>query len=357
MLGGLTPDTVVLAAVSGGADSMALLGMLDEARQSSGFTLEVGHLDHGIPEARSAEAAAAVREEARRRGLSCRMARADVPALMRRWGVGIEVAGRRVRYAWFKRMATARPGLLIATAHTADDQAETVLLRMLRGAGLRGLSGIRPRLDLPGGGAVVRPLLTTRRAVTRAWCEREDLPVVEDPTNADTAFTRNRVRHLLLPLLEREFNPRVVEALCRLGRAAWRDERCLDAQGREAFQFLAVTEGDAVRIPDESATLDEAVRLRVWRQALGALNAEAGSADLDRLEMLLAGAAGRVALLPGGARARRTYRGVTLRNTLEEAPDLPAVPLAIPGVTEAWGRTVRISLEAPAEPTGWLGAL
>jgi tRNA(Ile)-lysidine synthase len=198
--------------VSGGADSVALL----RALVAAGRSVTAAHVHHGL---RGAEADADeefVRGLCQRLGVRYEGRRVEVSA----WGRNVEAAGRRARYAFFAEVAQRTGAQWVAVAHTADDQAETILHRLIRGTGLSGLRGMAAEraLALPGGGNVplVRPLLTVRRQQVRDYLQQLGQDYREDSSNRNMAYTRNRIRHEVMPLLE-SFNPRVVEALCRLG--------------------------------------------------------------------------------------------------------------------------------------------
>jgi tRNA(Ile)-lysidine synthase len=206
------PGDRVLVAVSGGPDSMALLHALWEARARLGVTLEVVGVDHGLrPEAARELDLVRARAEA----LDLRFVRlaADV-ARERRGGVSLQDAARRARLGALASLATARGARRVALGHQADDQAETVLFRILRGTGLPGLAGIPYERD-----PFVRPLLDVWRAEILRYLHRRSIPFVEDPSNADLRYARARIRHRILPLLAEE-NPRVSEALVALATAA-----------------------------------------------------------------------------------------------------------------------------------------
>jgi tRNA(Ile)-lysidine synthase len=206
------PGDRVLVAVSGGPDSMALLHALWEARARLGVTLEVVGVDHGLrPEAARELDLVRARAEA----LDLRFVRlaADV-ARERRGGVSLQDAARRARLGALATLAMARGARRVALGHQADDQAETVLFRILRGTGLPGLAGIPYERD-----PFVRPLLDVWRAEILRYLHRRSIPFVEDPSNADLRYARARIRHRILPLLAEE-NPRVSEALVALARAA-----------------------------------------------------------------------------------------------------------------------------------------
>jgi tRNA(Ile)-lysidine synthetase-like protein len=207
-------DAPMVLAVSGGPDSVALLHAAVQVRQTDAahWPLTVAHLDHAL-RPNSADDARFVNETADALGVPVEVRRADVAALARAEGRSLEDAGREARYRFLEEVAS-RLGetALIATAHTADDSAETILLNLARGTGLTGLRGIPPRR-----GRVVRPLLGERRATLRAALDAAGTTYRLDPSNADPAHARNRVRAELLPALER-INPAVVETLSRFGR-------------------------------------------------------------------------------------------------------------------------------------------
>jgi tRNA(Ile)-lysidine synthase len=217
------PDGVALVlAVSGGPDSTALLHGAAALAPDRGWRLTVAHLDHALRSS-SADEAAAVAASAARLGLAVEVRRVDVAALAAKEHRSLEDAGRQARYRFLEEVARARgPEALIATAHTADDAAETILLRLARGSGLRGLRGIPARRA-----TIVRPLLHARRAALRGALDAAGIAYLNDPSNVDPAHARNRVRAELLPQLER-LNPAVVEALTRFGRLAAGDDDLLD---------------------------------------------------------------------------------------------------------------------------------
>lgn len=216
-------------AVSGGADSVALLRALIELRSELGILLSVVHVHHGI---RGAEADADqqfVSDLAKQYGLPFHTTRVDAPAYAREHGTGLEGAARHLRYEFFQSLIAGKLVDKVATAHTHDDQAETVLLRLLRGSGPKGLAGIRPvsrRSDVQG--PFIRPMLQVRRSEVIAYLHQIGQPWCEDVTNEQLDILRNRVRHELLPLLERDYNPAVREALVNLAEIQRDEDEFLD---------------------------------------------------------------------------------------------------------------------------------
>jgi tRNA(Ile)-lysidine synthase len=249
----LAPGDRVGVAVSGGGDSVALLRMLESLRDTLGITLLVVHFDHGLRGAESGADARFVAELARERGLELILECADVAtaAASHKWN--IEDAGRRLRYAFFERVVNEGRATRIAVAHTADDQAETVLAHLLRGTGPAGLAGIYPIA-----GAVVRPLLGHRRHDLREYLRGLGQTWREDATNFDLRRSRARIREQLLPLLERDFSPLVVSRIVRLARLSREEERFWTALVEDRFRAL-VRDGNgtfAIRIRDLLAPLD-----------------------------------------------------------------------------------------------------
>ena len=224
----------VVAAVSGGADSVALLHALLAMRDPAvPFRVTIAHLNHQLRGAESdADEAFTADLHARLTAagvpaLGLRLHRIDVGATARAAGANLEATARRVRYEWLTDIAREAGARWVATGHTADDQAETVLHRLLRGTGLQGLRGIAARRELAPGVGLVRPLLQTTRAEIVAYLNQRGQPFREDSTNRDPAYTRNRIRTELLPHLAAQYNPAVSLVLARLAEQAeemYRDE-------------------------------------------------------------------------------------------------------------------------------------
>jgi tRNA(Ile)-lysidine synthase len=205
----------IAVGVSGGADSVALLRALAIAR-AGGSLLVVAHLDHGLRPG-SADDALWVEQFAAALELPSCIERREVARAADEWDLGLEEAARRCRYEFLARLAAEHNCPWIAIAHTADDQAETVLHHLLRGTGLPGLRGMPPERPLEQG-TLLRPLLRVSRAEVLDFLERLGQPFLTDETNFELAYTRNRIRHSLLPELREQFNPRVETALCRLAQ-------------------------------------------------------------------------------------------------------------------------------------------
>ncbi len=246
----------VLCAVSGGADSMCLLALL---RGQCRFTVAAAHVEHGIRGAEGLRDCAFVEDYCRARAIPCYVAHVDAPGFAARRGLSLETAARELRYDFLERTAAAEGFDYIATAHTADDNAETILLNFARGAGLRGLGGIPPQR-----GKILRPLLKITRTEVEYFLRASDTPHVEDGTNASDAYSRNRIRHTVTPAL-RELNPAFALAAARTASLLRRDEEYLDG---EAARFLS-RRFDGESLPAaELAALHAAVASRAVRKLL-----------------------------------------------------------------------------------------
>jgi tRNA(Ile)-lysidine synthase len=299
-------DATIVLAVSGGPDSTALLhgAAYLVSGGARGWRLIVAHLDHQLRDD-SASDADRVRQMAESLGLPFRPGRTDVAAMARGEGRSTEDAGRQARYRFLEEVAAGEGAdALIATAHTADDVAETVVLRLVRGSGLRGLRGIPARR-----GRVIRPLLGERRATLRAALDEAGIAYLLDPTNADpTHADRNRVRAEILPAMEL-LNPRVVEALQRLARLTAEDDDVLDALAAAELATRRMHGGVDWRTPPARA-----IGRRVLRLAAGepAPSAERIEALLDAAE----GPRGGLMLeLGGGRKASVRERVISFTNT------------------------------------------
>lgn len=217
----LWPGMRLAVAVSGGADSVALLRALVDAAGEIGLVLSVTHVHHGIRGAEADGDAEFVAALAAKHGLEFRRRDVNVPSAAKEKRESLEEAARKLRYASFGELLSSGIADAVATGHTLDDQAETVLHKLLRGAWTEGLSGIHPVLAQPGG-AIVRPFLGVRREEIEAWLSGIGQAWREDATNLDTTYTRNRLRHELLPALA-AYNPRIHEHLAGIATLA-RDE-------------------------------------------------------------------------------------------------------------------------------------
>lgn len=253
---------VMLCAVSGGRDSVCLLHYLASVAPEHGFAVAAGHLNHRMrPEAQRDEEF--VRELCRSLGVECYTEAAPVYETAERWGLGVEETGRKLRYDFLFRTADTIGAARIATAHHAGDQAETVLLNLLRGTGPEGLGGIPPVR-----GRIVRPLLQTDRQEIEAYVQAQGLSFVEDSTNEDTRYARNRLRRQIWPQL-RTVNPALNEAIGRTAEILRRENDYLDALAEERLPKQGASVDTAALLAAPEALRPRMVRLLLDRMPTG----------------------------------------------------------------------------------------
>jgi tRNA(Ile)-lysidine synthase len=321
----LASEDSVLVGVSGGPDSMALAHLLHTLAARWGLRLGVAHLDHGLRPEAAAQEAALVEALARSLGMACHKAR--IEALPARGS--LEEQLRLRRYAFFKEIAAEHGYNKIALAHHADDNAEAVLMHLLRGSGIRGLAGIPP-MRAPG---IVRPLIAARRTEILAYLERHAITYANDPSNADLGFERNRIRHQVLPQLIERFNPNLIRVLNRTAMICWEEECWLEAHLNNAMtQAIGALDGEHLdlRVP-VLAPWPRPMQRRILRMALRQWQGHLRRLGAEHIEaligLLVPGKAGRLHL-PVKIIAER--ENDTLRFHLEVQPrssrphDLPS---------------------------------
>ena len=322
------PGGVILCAVSGGRDSVCLLHYLHHLGAERGFTVAAGHLNHLMrPTAQRDEDF--VRRLCETLRVPFYTERADVYALCDTWGVTVEEAGRRARYDFLRRTARAVRADFIATAHHREDQAETVLLQLLRGTGPQGLSGIPPVRE-----GIIRPLLDTPRAAIEDYIRSHGLSYVTDETNLDLSYARNRLRLSLWPELE-TINPALTAHICRTADILRSENAYLDAQAAALLPERGTAVACQTLLDAPPVLRPRMLRLLASRPPVGKRDFTA--AHYEALERL-AEAGGGTLSLPGGAQA--LCRGGTLTLTLPDAPP-PPQPLC-PGENRfgSWSITV-----------------
>lgn len=368
------PGMRVAVGLSGGADSVALLCALSERSRELGLVIHAAHLHHGLRGEEAGGDLEFCRDLTARLDIPFHEARVDTAAEARaNPGTGkpqesIEEAARRLRYAWFQQLSSKEQLHAVATAHTLDDQAETVLAKFLRGAWTEGLAGIHPRLE-SAEGVIIRPLLKTTRAEIEAYLKAIGQPWREDTSNRQLSFTRNRIRHELLPQLE-SWNPQLRTHLANMATLA-RDEEAwwqaeldrlapqLILRGRPVRGGGRATSEDVALDCTRLAALAPALQRRLLRRAAAELGAEPDFAATESLlNLALRGHASQRIELANGITAERTPRelrfslGAGPKSKNAETPsrgkstEPPQTPLEtpIPGQIDspAFGLTLKI---------------
>jgi tRNA(Ile)-lysidine synthase len=273
------PGARIGAAVSGGADSVCLLYVLRELAPRWNLRLSVVHVDHGMRGDASRADAAFVRELAAGFGLPLHLRTADVPALAERTRDNLEQAARELRRSFFSELIRAGAADRVATAHTRDDQAETVLFRLLRGSGTAGLSGIHP----VSGNDVVRPLLDVSREEVLEYLRARRIEWREDESNRDLSYARNRIRHQLLPLLREQYNPLIGEALVRIACLASEDEE----YWRGIIPEAPLRDGAILLKADDLAGMPPALARRFVRRCIAAIKGDLRQVGFEHVDAIL----------------------------------------------------------------------
>ncbi|MFH0799740.1 MAG: tRNA lysidine(34) synthetase TilS [Pseudomonadota bacterium] len=268
----------VIVAVSGGIDSMVLLDLFCRVAGPMKLSLRAAHVNHMLRDRASGEDEALVRKFCGKMGIPCEVQRRRPPA-----GKNLQDAARRIRYDFFKSSAEKGRAFSIATAHHMDDQAETILLHLIRGAGLAGLAGMRPKARI-GALKLVRPLLFASRAEIEQYAKQRHIEYNDDATNATVKYARNSVRHRLIPLLK-EFNPRIVENIAAIGDRADADEKALRLFAEESLdQALTRNSRDEIWLSRQAwLPLPQAVRGRMLRAAFERASGSAKDLNADQL--------------------------------------------------------------------------
>ena len=364
----LKPGLRLAVGLSGGADSVALLRCLAERSGELGLVLHAAHLHHGLRGEEADGDLEFAQALAARLGVQFHEARVDTgSASAAQTGKGretIEEAARRLRYAWFRELMAAGEVDAVATAHTQDDQAETVLAKMLRGAWTEGLSGIHPVVEFAEG-RILRPLLATSRKEVEAYLGGLGQDWREDSTNRQLTYTRNRIRHELLPLME-SWNPRLRTHLAQMAELARDEEAWWQTELERVAQQLLLT-GRPVRGGGRAASdglgvdvtrlavLAPAMQRRLLRYAAEKLGAALDFVATESLRaMALSGKAGQKLELEHGLRAERTPRELRLAIGTaagEEKADFE-YEVGIPGEIEAPGFGLRVQIESSGELQG-----
>jgi len=296
----------VITGLSGGADSVCLLWILARLKRRWGLRLEAVHVNHGIrgeEAARDEEFAVSFAESL---GIKCHVVTRNVPKLAREWQVTEEEAGRICRYQCFEELRRDLGYNKIAVAHHRDDQAETILFQMLRGSGLRGLGGMRPKR-----GAVVRPLLETGRQEIEQLLQEEQLHYCTDSTNKQENYTRNRIRHQVLPYLIEKIQPEAVLHIAQAGTHLQEVMDYIDGQSAEAYhQTVAGGKGRLIMKEEAYRNLPGVIQREVilrMIQELAGRKKDITSTHIKLVQSVFAGETGKRIMLPYHLQAERSY--------------------------------------------------
>ena len=351
----ILPDQRIVLGVSGGPDSMALLYLLYDLRADLGCDLHIAHLDHRLRGEESKADAVYVREHAQKLDLPITSEAVDVRSVITS-KESLESGARRVRYEFYERVMANTEADRVALGHNADDQAETVIMRLLRGSGARGLGGIPPVRD----SKFIRPLIEVSRTEIEDYLQTLHLTPRQDLSNLSIVYRRNKIRHELLPALEREYSPNIKRILQQTGDVLRAEDELLTALAQEAM-------GDSVEYVNDGAimirisSLKEyhlALQRRIFRQIIKELVGDLRRFDYDHirdlLDLALCGTTGSVINLPRRISAEKVYNGLILR--LEGRSEMRMesfdYPVNVPGETEIADLGLSIKTVGPEKARG-----
>ena len=306
----------VLAAVSGGADSVCLLYLLAQIREEWELELRALHVNHGIRGEEACRDEAFTRELCQRLSVPCKVCRADAVSYAREQGLSLEEGARKLRYEALEEEASCwerQEGgpVKVAVAHHGDDNVETILHNLFRGSGLKGLGGIRPRR-----GRIIRPLLTVTRKEILSYIEENHLSYCEDSTNASEDYTRNKLRHQVMPLICSQINERAPEHILQAAQRLSQADEYLEGQALlwlKQYGAWEKDEGQVIRAGADAGKLsreEPIIQTYVIRQLIRGMTGswkDITSIHVENARELLEKQAGKQADLPYGLMARRTY--------------------------------------------------
>ncbi|MDP8215832.1 MAG: tRNA lysidine(34) synthetase TilS [Candidatus Kaelpia imicola] len=305
----------ILLSVSGGPDSVAMVYILNELRSEIGFNMALGYFHHGIrkdsdKEQKYVEGLAAVFK------IDFYTKRSDIPLISKKEKSSLEDTARRERYKFLISTAKRREFDKIAVAHNSDDQAETILQRLMRGSGLRGFRGISFKMDMDGV-EIVRPLLSSSRKEIERYLEKNKISPCIDKSNFDTKFNRNKVRHELIPYIEKEFNPNIKELLCKTASNMSQLHSFIEAEVEDVFKRCVKKESSYVKIKtDRLKRFHSYIMAELVRKAV-----EVVKGDLKRFEyshwkeiesLIYERPDNSVVDLPGGIKVRKAKSWITI---------------------------------------------
>ena len=342
----LPSGATVLAAVSGGRDSMVMLHLLLELQKTQKFHLAACHFNHRLRGVESDDDEAFVRAQCAELGVPLKLGSGDVKRRAAATGESIETAARTLRYAFFDEALAECSGDRLVTAHHADDNAETLLINLIRGAGLQGLTGIPPRR-----GNIVRPLLGATREALAAYSAEHGVPFREDSSNQNTEFLRNRLRQELMPMLQ-ELNPQLTQTLGKTLRLLRSDNDYLNARAYELFTKARPAADNFVISAALFAATPASVATRAARRIFEEMGETPPAARLEDILTLARGSdPSGVLQLGGGLLVQRVYDDLLFTTEEETLPAFRPVTLNLSGETainSRWRATCREEV-CPAE--------
>lgn len=343
-------DNIVLG-LSGGPDSMALLYVLLAAKKQIDFNLLIAHVNHGVRGEEALKDEIFVKNIAHSLDLPFFSTRVDMVALAKEEGISAEEAGRKLRYGFFREILETKESGKIAVAHNKKDQAETLLMRIMRGTGVDGLKGMEFKTD-----DIIRPILDIDRWEIEKYIDDEDIATVLDKTNLETIYTRNKVRLELMPYIEKNFNPKLVDTLFRLSENASLDSKFLDEYSMKRYKAILKSKDETSRVlkHDKFKREDEAIKRRVIRKAILDLTDTLQGIEEIHISSVVdlfdKKETGKRIDLPGSIIARVSYNDLIIENIkskpreLDSAIELPYALEIGKNILEDWDLEIDIEI-------------
>lgn len=307
----------IIVGVSGGPDSMCLLHILMNLKDEFSLNLIAAHVNHGLRGIDADEDEKYVREFCYKNNIKFTSIKADVHKLSIERNLSCESAGRDLRYEFFEKLKKELCASKVALAHNLNDQAETVLMRVIRGTALNGLSGIKPVRE----GVFIRPLLYSNRREIEEYCLKNNLNPRIDKTNFETIYARNKIRLELIPYIEKNFNKDIINTLSRLAESSRIDSNYIDQNSENKFKIYCTLEGDKVIISKEGFLDHEAIITRVIRKAFIYLLEHLNNFDklhISQIIDLQKGSTGKLIMLPNDLIAQNNYGDIHIIKKTQE---------------------------------------
>lgn len=338
----------VVVGVSGGADSMGLLSILSELSQYFGFSLVVVHVNHGIRGKAADADQFYVEDVCRKQEIPCYSFHVDLKRFAQKEGMSQEEAGRFYRYQCFEKVRKEVGAHRIAVAHQQEDACETILFNMFRGTGLKGLTGIPPVRN-----EIIRPLLCVSREDIENYLQEKQIVWRTDETNLTDAYTRNKIRHHVIPYVEEHINPAAGQHIQEMAGLLRDISGYLDRQGEQAFDAcVTVGENPVCAIHGETfQKLDVVIQREVLRRAISVAAGKLKDVDKEHIEMirgLFNKHVGRRCHLPYQLQAVRTYEGISIKKVMpgeEKLAEGPCIDVKVPGIYRLPGTELELELE------------
>ncbi|WP_163195367.1 tRNA lysidine(34) synthetase TilS [Clostridium thermarum] len=310
----------VIVALSGGPDSVCLMHMLNEVKEIYDIEIYGAHVNHCLRGEEADEDEAYAERFCRSLGVEFYSKKVDINEMVKRLNLSSETAGREARYSFFNELKERLGANKIALAHNLNDQAETVLMRIMRGAGIEGLQGIKPVRD----GIFIRPILVLKREEIESYCAFNQLNPRTDKTNFENIYNRNKVRLELIPYIEKNFNKDILNTLNRLANIVSKDNEYIDEAAGKKYKTYCSFENNTVTLNKRLAEEHEAIISRVIRKALYEINGSLVNIEMihigDIIDLFTIGTGKKVAL-PSGVQAENVYGDIRIYKVNETVQD------------------------------------